>query len=362
MTSPRESNRIRRRRTGVIEGAIAIHAVLFAYLGLSGLGVVEVSLPAWMIAAGGTMVVAAALWIAGGRGWGRRNPWDPHFIIAPVAVYGLGVQGLVIVAPDLRFVPLIVWPAILFYGVGLMGARSVAATGALVAGGYVLACSAANSLGADLNMALAVVAAVALFTVSALAGLVVFRRMKRERSEKQELRRKLSQLATTDPLTGLPNRRRLEEILDDTIRRARATDRPCCLVMVDVDHFKALNDTLGHVAGDEVLKELGSVMRRHLRVRDVLARYGGEEFAVVMIDTGLEEALRIAERLRQLVQSFPFHGEHVLPNGEMTISAGLAPLTAAMRTPVDLIRAADQALYAAKGAGRNRCQTLVTGD
>ena len=361
MTSPREASRIRRRRTGVIEGAIAIHAVLFAYLGLSGLGIVDVSLSAWMIAAAGTVAVATALWIAGGSGWGRRNPWDPHFIVTPVAVYGLGVQGLVIVAPELRFVPLIVWPAMLFYGVGLMGARGVIASSALVSAGYVLSASAANSLGAGLNIALEATAAIALFTVSALAGIVVFRRMKRERSEKQDLRRKLSQLATTDPLTSLPNRRRFEEILDDAIRRARATARPCCLVMIDVDHFKALNDTLGHVAGDEVLAELGSVMRRHLRVRDVLARYGGEEFAVVMIDTGLEEALRIAERLRQLVQAFPFPGEHALPNGELTISAGLAPLTDGMRTRVDLVRTADQALYAAKNAGRNRCETLLAG-
>jgi diguanylate cyclase (GGDEF)-like protein len=359
---PREEGvRVRRRRTGVLEGAMAIYAVLFAYLGLSGLGVIEISLLAWMVAAGGTLVAAGALWLAAGSGWGRRNPWDPHFITTPVAVYGLGVQGLVLVAPDLRFVPLIVWPVILFYGVGLMGARSVTATAALVAAGYLMATSAANSLGAGLDMALEVVTAVALFVVSALAGLVVFRRMKRERREKQELRRKLSELASTDPLTSLPNRRRFEEILDDAILRARSLDRPCCLVMVDVDHFKKLNDTLGHVAGDDVLLELGSVMRRHLRVRDILARYGGEEFAIVMIDTNTQEARRIAERLRQLVSSYPFQGEHVLPNGELTISMGLAPLTIDMMSRVDLVRAADRMLYAAKDAGRNRCEVLVQG-
>jgi diguanylate cyclase (GGDEF)-like protein len=354
-----EGMRVRRRRAGVIEGALAIHFVLFAYLALSGLGIIEISLMAWMVAALGTLVAAGALWIAAGRGWGRRNPWDPHFITAPVAVYGLGVQGLVVVAPELRFVPLIVWPVILFYGVGLMGARSVAATGAFVAAGYVFACSAANSLGADLNMALEVITGIALFSVSALAGLVVFRRMRKERLEKQDLRRKLSQLATTDPLTALPNRRRFAEIMDGALGRARALDRPCCLVMVDVDHFKALNDTLGHVAGDEVLRELGSVMRRHLRVRDVLARYGGEEFAIVMVDTGTQEALRIAERLRQLVSSYPFPGEHALPRGELTISLGIAPLTEDMLSRLDLVRAADQALYAAKDAGRNRCQVLL---
>ncbi len=308
-----------------------------------------------MIAAGGTLVAAGVLWLAGGRGWGRRNPWDPHFIVAPVAVYGLGVQGLVVVAPELRFVPLVVWPVILFYGVGLMGARSVTATAALVAAGYFLAASAANSLGADLNMAIEAVTALALFTVSAVAGMVVFSRTKREREERQVLRRTLAQLASTDPLTSLPNRRRFEEILDDGILRARARDRPCCLVMIDVDHFKRLNDTLGHVTGDEVLRELGEVMRRHVRVRDVLARYGGEEFTIVMADTGISEALPIAERLRRLVQSYPFPGEHVLPGGELTISLGLAVLEEGMVTRNDFVEAADAALYEAKRGGRNRC-------
>ncbi len=355
VTSRRESTRVRRRRAGVIEGALAIHAVLFSYLALSGLGVIDLALLPWMIAAGGTLVAAGVLWLAGGRGWGRRNPWDPHFIVAPVAVYGLGVQGLVIVAPELRFVPLVVWPVILFYGVGLMGARSVTATGALVAAGYFLAASAADSMGAGLNMALEGVTALALFTVSALAGLVVFNRTKRERDERQELRRRLSQLASTDPLTSLPNRRRFEEILDDAIRRSRGRGRSCCLVMIDVDHFKKLNDTLGHVTGDDVLKELGEVMRRHLRVRDVLARYGGEEFAIVMSDTGVPEALPIAERLRQLVQSYPFPGEHVMPSGELTISLGIASLHDDMLSRVDLVEAADRALYEAKRTGRNRC-------
>ena len=351
--------RIRRRRAGVIEGALAVHAILFAYLALSVMRVIDLSLMAWMIAVAGTLAVAGVLWLAAGSGWGRRNPWDPHFIVAPVAVYGLGVQGLVVVAPELRFVPLIVWPVILFYGVGLMGARSVTATGALVAAGYLFAASAANSLGAGLNMAIEAVSALTLFAVSALAGIVFFRRMKRERQEREDLRRTLAQLASTDPLTSLPNRRRFEEILEDAIRRSRSLGRACCLVMIDVDNFKTLNDMLGHVAGDDVLRELGEVMRRHLRVRDVLARFGGEEFAIVMTDTGIPEALQIAERLRQLVQAYPFPGEHVMPSGELTISIGLAALGDGMPTAVDLVEAADRALYEAKRGGRNRCYVLA---
>lgn len=346
---------MRRRRLGVIEGAIALFAVLFAYLALDILGVIDIALAAWGVAVGVTILAAAVLWLAGGRGWGRRNPWDPHFIVAPIAVYGLAAQGLVVLAPELRFVPLILWPAMLIYGAGLMGARSAAATGALTAFGYLLAASGANARGAGLNMALETVAALALFVVSALVGVVVLDRMKRERVERQQLRRTLARLASTDPLTELPNRRRFEEILDHSVGRARRLGRSCTLVMIDVDHFKSLNDTLGHVAGDIVLQELGAVMRRHLRVRDVLARYGGEEFAVVMIDTPLQEALRIAERVRQLVQAHPFHGEHALPNGELTISMGLAALTEQMTTRLELVMAADEALYAAKRTGRNRC-------
>ncbi|MCS6798637.1 MAG: diguanylate cyclase [Myxococcota bacterium] len=154
-----------------------------------------------------------------------------------------------------------------------------------------------------------------------------------------------------DGLTGAHNKRYVLETLEREIPRARRYERPLSLLMFDLDHFKRINDTYGHLAGDYVLKELAAVVRARLRPDDVFGRYGGEEFAVILPETPLSGAVRAAEELRRLVEAhrFAFEGEPI----RVTISVGAAQLGEGMDVHA-FIRSADEKLYAAKRAGRNR--------
>ena len=155
------------------------------------------------------------------------------------------------------------------------------------------------------------------------------------------------QRSITDSLTGLRNRRYLEERLLEEISQARRYRSSMCLLMIDVDHFKSYNDSFGHPAGDHVLKLIANAFRETLRTADVAARYGGEEFAILLPHTSGEEAAVIAERIRQRVERTEF------PHRAVTISAGVAGYTNEFEEPKDWITAADMALYDAKEQGRN---------
>ncbi|MCA9688097.1 MAG: GGDEF domain-containing protein [Nannocystaceae bacterium] len=159
-------------------------------------------------------------------------------------------------------------------------------------------------------------------------------------------------LSTFDGLTNIFNKRHFLETLERELSRARRYDRPLALIMFDIDHFKACNDTFGHRAGDYVLKELAALVRDRARKVDLVARYGGEEFAVILPEIELEGARSFAETIRTMIEraTFSFEG-HDIP---VTISVGVAELTSDIANPDDLIRAADARLYRAKEGGRNR--------
>lgn len=162
------------------------------------------------------------------------------------------------------------------------------------------------------------------------------------------------QLATRDPLTGLLNRREFQRILDEECQRSLRFNHPFTLVMLDLDHFKQLNDTHGHPAGDEVLKHVASLLAGQVRSVDRVARYGGEEFALLMVETDRKQGIEAMERLTALLAEMPC----ILPRENLTLpvtlSVGVAELPLDARTPQELLAAADAALYAAKKAGRNR--------
>ncbi|QSB13316.1 diguanylate cyclase [Natronosporangium hydrolyticum] len=176
-----------------------------------------------------------------------------------------------------------------------------------------------------------------------------------ERTEELALANtRLERLSVTDALTGLANRRRLEEVLAGEWDRARRAERPLALAMVDIDHFKLYNDHFGHAAGDRCLQRVATLLRRQLRGADLVARYGGEEFAVVMPGTDLEPALHAAERLRAamvaLAEPNPLVSERVV-----TVSVGVAAMIPGQQGRVgQLSELADVELYRAKRAGRNR--------
>jgi diguanylate cyclase (GGDEF)-like protein/PAS domain S-box-containing protein len=162
--------------------------------------------------------------------------------------------------------------------------------------------------------------------------------------------RLLSRIAITDSLTQVYNRRHFDELLYKEIKRyGRRKYSYLSLMMIDIDHFKRLNDSYGHLAGDAVLRELARMLKEGVRETDTVARYGGEEFAIVMPDTHLDGAVYRAEMLRKKAEGSQFPGQD--PSLRFTISVGVASYTSG--TPNDLIAAADQALYQAKRSGRN---------
>jgi two-component system, cell cycle response regulator len=165
---------------------------------------------------------------------------------------------------------------------------------------------------------------------------------------------RLEKLAITDELTGLYNHRYFQETLRFESLRTDRKGGPLSLLMIDVDYFKKFNDTHGHPAGDKLLRSLSQLYQSQLRTIDIVARYGGEEFAVVLLDTGKEEAKQVAEKLRASVASSSFSGGETQPNGKLSISIGLATLPQDAANPAELVVIADKALYRAKHTGRNR--------
>jgi two-component system, cell cycle response regulator len=159
-------------------------------------------------------------------------------------------------------------------------------------------------------------------------------------------------LAISDGLTGVSNKRYLMEYLEREVGRCLRYGRALSLLLFDIDHFKRINDTHGHVAGDLVLRELAQGVQPLVRREQCFARYGGEEFALVLPEDGAERARLFAEKLRRQVQeqAFRFEGERI----PVTVSIGVADLTPEMREPQQLLQAADARLYAAKRGGRNQ--------
>jgi diguanylate cyclase (GGDEF)-like protein len=158
------------------------------------------------------------------------------------------------------------------------------------------------------------------------------------------------QLSVTDALTGLLNRRYLEERLTEEIKRSNRHAFPLSFLMIDVDEFKSYNDSFGHTEGDKALQMVGGCLKETLRGADVAARYGGEEFSILLPQTTSEEAAAIAERVRERVEN------ECSSQRQVTVSIGVASCSLSLNTPGDLVSAADKALYEAKRRGRNNVQ------
>ena len=161
---------------------------------------------------------------------------------------------------------------------------------------------------------------------------------------------RVKQLAYLDGLTGIFNRRFFELRIMEEIERARRYGTGMAVIMADIDQFKRLNDEFGHLLGDEVLRQVSSLLHQQLRKIDVVCRYGGEEFAILLTQTTEQQAAAIAEKLRRSVEGYQFPG---VPR-TVTISAGVAAFPAHGTARDEIVRAADNGLYAAKQAGRNR--------
>lgn len=176
--------------------------------------------------------------------------------------------------------------------------------------------------------------------------------------QKKELEKKnvlLKKMARTDMLTGLYNRVRFTEFVEREIARTRRTGEESCLLMLDLDHFKSVNDIFGHPNGDIVLKWIAGVMKSQLRDTDILARFGGEEFTILLPGTSVGGALKVAEKVRLAVEHCTFPGQ--MEKLKITVSIGIASLTAHANATFDSVyREVDKALYRAKDKGRNRIE------
>lgn len=178
--------------------------------------------------------------------------------------------------------------------------------------------------------------------------------------ENSQLYEKTVTLSHTDSLTNLWNHGHFQYLLQEEIENAKASKTPLSLIMLDIDYFKVYNDTLGHQAGDAILKELAGFLKNHSRKMDHVCRYGGEEFTIILPQTDKDEAFLIAERLRQDCAKHPFPHEEILPQKKLTVSLGLSCFPEDGSCSSEIITYSDKALYQAKHKGKNNTCCSLT--
>ncbi|MFO1338727.1 MAG: GGDEF domain-containing protein [Burkholderiaceae bacterium] len=293
----------------------------------------------------------------------RRRPGSVHlvrwvgFLTLAVSQLGELARALLQAGPligDYNAITLLNWlPLIYAVAFFLLDGRAAVWSACvillLIAGGFAWRTASPLAHGEDATLLVNVLASHAVLIVC-LTG---WWRMKELLSSQHGLAQELRVLAATDPLTGLANRR---QALADLGALASPPPRvpPPVALLCDIDHFKRINDQLGHEVGDQVLVEVADALRKATRGTDIVARWGGEEFLVVLAGTPPAEALDLAERLRQRVAAAASHGA-ASPLGGVTLSVGLAAHRA-NEALSDWLRRADEALYRAKNAGRDRCE------
>jgi diguanylate cyclase (GGDEF)-like protein len=173
-----------------------------------------------------------------------------------------------------------------------------------------------------------------------------------------QARQQIETMATVDELTSLNNRRHFLRRFNEELKRALRMKESLACIMIDIDHFKEVNDTYGHLIGDKILKEAAALIMGSIRTYDIAGRYGGEEFAVALPDTTIEEALTLAERIRISVEENLFRCAGTLLKKPITVSLGIASLQSSDKEVDDLLKRADDSLYLAKKDGRNRAACI----
>ena len=174
-----------------------------------------------------------------------------------------------------------------------------------------------------------------------------------DRTEWHRKAEMFQRMSLTDPLTGLPNRRYLEDRLFEEVERSKRYNTPLSFMIIDVDHFKSYNDVYGHTNADRVLSQTAMILRGAIRAIDMSARFAGDEFCVVLPETEPQDAGRIAERLRLAISQTEYHSEQGKLMGQVTISTGISSFGVSRQSPLAIIETADRALYQAKTRGRN---------
>jgi diguanylate cyclase (GGDEF)-like protein len=186
------------------------------------------------------------------------------------------------------------------------------------------------------------------------------KKLKNNNQELEQANTVLKSLACRDGLTGLYNHRYFQDSLTNELNRSSRHKEIFSLLFLDVDSFKQYNDTYGHLEGDRLLQMLGGIMRKVIRKFDVLARYGGEEFVILLPETPKKNACIIGEKIRRIVEAYPFEGRTSQPHGNVTVSVGVSTYPEDGTDRHTLIQRADHAMYQAKSKGRNAvCVSMV---
>jgi diguanylate cyclase (GGDEF)-like protein len=192
----------------------------------------------------------------------------------------------------------------------------------------------------------------AVFSISVLLGFIylfTFRLTKKL----SETRHQIEEMAITDALTGLYNRRHVLERFNNEMERARRLQKDLSCIMIDIDDFKQINDTYGHLVGDRALREISEILTGTIRIYDIAGRYGGEEFLIVLPDTNFQDTHILAERIRAGIKTHPVAKSDLTPAIPVTVSLGIATMTGADISVDTMIKRADEGLYKAKGSGRD---------
>lgn len=349
----RDARKAEVKARNVALGTIGLLVALGLILGMRLAGFSSIGFGQWGLAVAITLAVQALLWCIARFGWDRHLPGDPHYVFTPMLGTILLLGLFMYLAPDLRVLLLLGWFVALLFLAGLAGFVEVVVVSLQMAAVFVVVTELLRRQGHPMNLGFDAAVAGMMLVLSIFAG-VVFERLRRDRNEAIELRRKLAALALTDALTELPNRRHFEQRLAVELARVDRYGGHCTIAMLDVDGFKAYNDALGHPAGDDALRQLAELMQEALRRHDLVARYGGEEFAAIMLAASPEQAFQAVDRLRQAVEEHDFADGAADDVPAITISGGLATYPDDADTMETLLRQADKALYAAKRAGKNR--------
>lgn len=187
---------------------------------------------------------------------------------------------------------------------------------------------------------------------------IIYLLFRQLRAKLDEARALLDRMSKTDLLTEISNRRHLMERFKEELERSKRSGTELCCIMLDVDHFKSINDNFGHLKGDDVLRELAKILKNSVRTYDVLGRYGGEEFMVLLPNTNLEKAAVLAERIRQTVERNLGGNSGFATDKNITISIGLTDACAGDTNIEPIVKRADEALYKAKEGGRNKVEII----
>jgi diguanylate cyclase len=351
----------RRRRSSLMLALLG--ALLMAYSGIVGLyaaGVARAPAPvvwAWAATSTGVMVLA---YLANRMGWTRGMP-DPALTLLQLIFTVTSSAVAYSILGPVRGAVFPVLMVITVFGVMSLLPRTMAKVSAyvVVLYGGVMAFKAMQEptvypLGVEIAHFLML--SVMVSVVPLLSMRYASLRAQQARSQQDLIR--VQELASRDELTGLVNRRQMTQLLQRAQAARARSGRPFCVAVLDLDHFKRINDHYGHAAGDEVLRRVAEAAKSAVRDHDVIARWGGEEFVLLLGDSKLSSAQAGVERLRQHIESMVMHvGNHTMT---MTVSAGLAEPLEGESFERALSRA-DHALYVAKARGRNAVVTATAG-